>query len=97
MNLLFQLFEILFEQLLIEYLLQFLIKVMGVYVEGFVEVIMVVVLQFDFGFDVVIIEYCLSKGGNYLGLIIIIMVISCEQFDEFYCILIMYLMVKVVF
>ncbi len=84
------------EQSLIEYPSQFPIKVMGAHVEGFVEAITSVVLQFDPGFDAATIEQRPSKGGNYLGLTITITATSREQLDEIYRTLTTHPMVKVV-
>lgn len=84
------------EQSLIEYPSQFPIKVMGAHVEGFVEAIAHVALQFDPGFDAATIERRPSKGGNYLGLTITITATSREQLDEIYRTLTTHPMVKVV-
>ena len=84
------------EQSLIEYPSQFPIKVMGAHVEGFVEAITTVALQFDPGFDAATIEQRPSKGGNYLGLTITITATSREQLDELYRTLSTPPMVKVV-
>ncbi|MDG0855488.1 DUF493 family protein [Roseateles puraquae] len=84
------------EQSLIEYPSQFPIKVMGAHVEGFVEAITSVVLQFDPGFDAATIEHRPSKGGNYLGLTVTVTATSREQLDELYRTLTTHPMVKVV-
>ena len=84
------------EQSLIEYPSQFPIKVMGAHVEGFIEAITHVALQFDPGFDAATIEQRPSKGGNYLGLTITITATSREQLDEIYRTLTTHPMVKVV-
>jgi hypothetical protein len=84
------------EQSLIEYPSQFPIKVMGARVEGFVEAITMVALQFDPGFDASTIEHRPSKGGNYLGLTITVTATSREQLDEIYRTLTTHPMVKVV-
>lgn len=84
------------EQSLIEYPSQFPIKVMGAHVEGFVEAITSVALQFDPGFDASTIEQRPSKGGNYLGLTITVTATSREQLDELYRTLTTHPMVKVV-
>lgn len=84
------------EQSLIEYPSQFPIKVMGAHVEGFVEAITHVALQFDPGFDAATIERRPSKGGNYLGLTITVTATSREQLDELYRTLTTHPMVKVV-
>lgn len=84
------------EQSLIEYPSQFPIKVMGAHVEGFVEAIAHVAMQFDPGFDAATIERRPSKGGNYLGLTITVTATSREQLDELYRTLTTHPMVKVV-
>ena len=84
------------EKSLIEYPSQFPIKVMGAHVEGFVEAIAHVALQFDPGFDAATIEQRPSKGGNYLGLTITVTATSREQLDELYRTLTTHPMVKVV-
>ncbi len=81
---------------LIEYPSAFPIKVMGAHVEGFVEAITSVALQFDPGFDAGSIEKRPSKAGNYLGLTITITATSREQLDELYRTLSTHPMVKVV-
>ena len=81
---------------LIEYPSRFPIKVMGAHVEGFVEAIAHVALQFDPGFDAATIEQRPSKAGNYLGLTITITATSREQLDELYRTLTTHPMVKVV-
>jgi len=84
------------EQSLIEYPSRFPIKVMGSHVEGFVEAIAQVALQFDPEFDAATIERRPSKGGNYLGLTITVTATSREQLDELYRTLTTHPMVKVV-
>ncbi|HSV70762.1 MAG TPA: DUF493 family protein [Methylibium sp.] len=84
------------EQSLIEYPSRFPIKVMGAQVEGFVEAIAAVALQFDPGFDAATIERRPSKAGNYLGLTITVTATSREQLDELYRTLSTHPMVKVV-
>jgi len=84
------------EQSLIEYPSQFPIKVMGARVDGFVEAITAIALNFDPGFDASTIEHRPSKGGNYLGLTITITATSREQLDEIYRTLTTHPMVKVV-
>ena len=84
------------EKSLIEYPSKFPIKVMGAHVEGFVEAIAHVALQFDPDFDHTTIEQRPSKGGNYLGLTITITATSREQLDELYRTLSTHPMVKVV-
>ena len=84
------------EQSLIEYPSQFPIKVMGAHVDGFVEAITAIALNFDPGFDAATIEQRPSKGGNYLGLTITITATSREQLDDLYRTLSSHPMVKVV-
>ena len=84
------------EQSLIEYPSAFPIKVMGAHVDGFVEAITAVALQFDPGFDPASIERRPSRAGNYLGLTITITATSREQLDELYRTLSSHPMVKVV-
>lgn len=84
------------EQSLIEYPSRFPIKVMGAHVEGFVEAIAMVAVQFDPEFDAATIEQRPSKGGNYLGLTITVTATSREQLDELYRTLTTHPMVKVV-
>ncbi len=84
------------EESLIEYPSSFPIKVMGAHVDGFVEAITMVALQFDPGFDASTIEQRPSKAGNYLGLTITITATSREQLDELYRTLSSHPMVKVV-
>ena len=84
------------EQSLIEYPSAFPIKVMGAHVEGYVEAITAVALQFDPGFDPATIEHRPSSTGKYLGLTITITATSREQLDELYRTLSTHPMVKVV-
>lgn len=84
------------EQSLIEYPCHFPIKVMGAHVEGFAEAIVHVVRQFDAGFDSATLERRPSKGGNYLGLTLMVWVTSREQLDELYRTLTSHPMVKIV-
>ena len=84
------------DQSLIEYPSAFPIKVMGAHVEGFVEAIVSVALQFDPGFDAGTVETRPSKGGNYLGITITVTATSREQLDELYRTLSSHPMVKVV-
>jgi putative lipoic acid-binding regulatory protein len=84
------------EQSLITYPSAFPIKVMGAQVEGFLEAIAAVALQFNPGFDTATIEQRPSKGGRYLGLTITITATSREQLDELYRTLSTHPMVKVV-
>ncbi len=81
---------------LIEYPSAFPIKVMGEQVEGFVEAIAAVALQFDPGFDAATIERRPSSAGRYLGLTITVTATSREQLDELYRTLSTHPMVKVV-
>ena len=84
------------EQSLIEYPSAFPIKVMGAHVEGFVEAVTAVVLQFDPGFDPASVELRPSRGGNYLGVTVTVTATSREQLDELYRTLSTHPMVKVV-
>ncbi len=84
------------EESLIVYPSAFPIKVMGAQVEGFVEAIAAVALQFDPDFDAATIERRPSSGGRYLGLTITITATSREQLDELYRTLSTHPMVKVV-
>ena len=72
------------EQSLIEYPSAFPIKVMGAHVEGFVDAVVAVAVQFDPGFDRACVETRPSKGGNYLGVTITVTATSREQLDELY-------------
>ncbi len=81
---------------LIEYPSRFPIKVMGAKVDGFVEAITAVAVQFDPGFTEASLELRDSKGGNYLGITITITATSREQLDELYRTLTAHPMVKVV-
>ena len=84
------------EQSLIDYPSAFPIKVMGAHVEGLVEAVVAVAMQFDPGFDATTVETRPSKGGNYLGVTITITATSREQLDELYRTLSTHPMVKVV-
>jgi putative lipoic acid-binding regulatory protein len=84
------------EQSLIEYPCHFPIKVMGAHVEGFAEAIVHVARQFDPGFDSATLERRPSKGGNYLGLTLLVWVSSRAQLDELYRALSTHPMVKIV-
>ncbi len=84
------------EQSLIEYPSAFPIKVMGAHVEGFVDAVVAVAVQFDPGFDRASVETRPSKGGNYLGVTITVTATSREQLDELYRTLTTHPMVKVV-
>lgn len=81
---------------LIEYPCRFPIKVMGAKVDGFVEAMTAVVLQFDPGFDAGSIELRDSSGGKYLGITITLNATSREQLDELYRTLSTHPMVRVV-
>ena len=83
-------------QTLIEYPCDFPIKVMGAHVEGFVDAVVEVALQFDPGFDRETVELRPSKAGNYLGVTITVTATSREQLDELYRTLTTHPMVKVV-
>ena len=84
------------EESLIEYPSRFPIKVMGANVEGFVQAVAAVALNFDPGFDASTIETRPSSAGKYLGLTITITATSREQLDELYRTLSTHPMVKVV-
>ena len=84
------------EQSLIEYPSQFPIKVMGAHVEGFVEAITAVALQFDPGFDPATVEMRPSSAGNSLGVTLTVTATSREQLDELYRTLSSHPMVKIV-
>jgi hypothetical protein len=81
---------------LIDYPSLFPIKVMGRQVEGFVEAMVAIAVNFDPGFDASTIERRLSSGGNYLGLTLTVTATSREQLDELYRTLSTHPMVKVV-
>lgn len=85
------------KELLLEFLCDFLIKIMGKVYFEFKDMIFKVVVVYDNEIDVEKIEECVLSGGNYMGFMIIVCVMSQEQFDNIYCVLIGYLMVKVVF
>ncbi|CAN7620529.1 DUF493 family protein [Rhizobacter sp. LjRoot28] len=84
------------EQSLIEYPSKFPIKVMGQNVDGYVEAITRIAVQFDPGFDPATVELRPSKGNNYLGITLIITATSREQLDELYRTLTTHPMVKMV-
>jgi hypothetical protein len=84
------------EQSLIEYPSAFPIKVMGAQVEGFVEAMVAIAIEFDPGFDAKSVEIRPSKGGNYVGLTLTITATSREQLDGMYRRLSSHPMVKVV-
>ena len=81
---------------LIEYPSAFPIKVMGLQVEGYVEAMVAVALQFDPHFDAAGIEQRPSSGGKYLGLTLTVTATSREQLDELYRTLSSHPMVRVV-
>lgn len=81
---------------LIEYPSLFPIKVMGVKTDGMVAALTHIAHQFDPAFDASTIELRESKGGNYLGVTLIIHATSREQLDELYRTLSTHPMVKVV-
>ncbi len=84
------------ERSLIDYPCAFPIKVMGAQVEGFVEAMVGVALQFDPGFDPAGVEHRPSRSGNYLGLTLTVTATSREQLDGLYRTLSTHPMVKVV-
>ncbi|MBK7062184.1 MAG: DUF493 family protein [Rubrivivax sp.] len=84
------------EQSLIDYPSAFPIKVMGQHVDGFVEAMVNIALQFDPAFDTASIERRPSRAGNYLGLTLTVTATSREQLDELYRTLSTHPMVKVV-
>jgi uncharacterized protein len=84
------------EQSLIEYPSQFPIKVMGQNVDGFVDAVVAIALEFDPAFDAGTIETRASTGNKYLGVTITITATSREQLDELYRTLSTHPMVKVV-
>jgi uncharacterized protein len=84
------------QESLIKYPSRFPVKVMGAKVEGFVEAIKSIAMQFDPAFDEAAVELRDSKAGNYLGITIIINATSREQLDELYRTLSTHPMVKVV-
>ena len=84
------------EQSLIEYPSAFPIKVMGLKVDGFVQAMVQVAMQFDPLFDAERVEIRASSGGRYLGLTLTVTATSREQLDELYRALSTHPMVKVV-
>jgi hypothetical protein len=84
------------ERSLIEYPSAFPIKVMGAQVEGFVEAMVRVALQFDPDFQPATVEQRPSSGGKYLGITLTVTATSREQLDELYRTLSTHPMVKVV-
>ncbi len=81
---------------LIEYPSVFPIKVMGAMVDGFAQAMAQVALRFDPDFDVSTMELRPSKGGNYLGVTLLITATSREQLDDLYRALTSHPMVKIV-
>ena len=81
---------------LIEYPCHFPIKVMGTAVDGFLDAMVQIVLQFDPSFDRQTVEQRPSKSGTYLGLTLSVHVTNREQLDEVYRTLSTHPMVKVV-
>ncbi len=82
------------DQSLVEYPSRFPIKVMGARVDGFVHAMTQIAKQFDPDFDASTVELRESKGGNYLGITLIITATSREQMDELYRTLSTHPMVK---
>jgi len=72
------------EQSLIEYPSKFPIKVMGMNVDGYVDAITRIAVQFDPTFDAGTVEVRASSGNKYLGVTITITATSREQLDELY-------------
>lgn len=81
---------------LIDYPSLFPIKVMGLKVDGLVQAISLIALEFDPVFDVRTIELRESKGGKYLGVTITVTATSRAQLDDLYRALSSHPMVKVV-
>jgi uncharacterized protein len=81
---------------LIEYPSVFPIKVMGAMVDGFAQAMAQVALRFDPDFDVSTMELRPSKGGNFLGVTLLITATSREQLDDLYRALTSHPMVKIV-
>ena len=81
---------------LIEYPCRFPIKVMGAMVDGFADALAEVAREFDPGFDASTMELRPSKGGNYLGVTLVITATSREQLDGLYLRLTGHPMVKIV-
>lgn len=81
---------------LITYPSLFPIKVMGLKVDGLVQAITHIALQFDPQFNTTTIELRESQGGKYLGVTITITATSREQLDQVYRTLSTHPMVKVV-
>ena len=81
---------------LIEYPCDFPIKVMGEQVDGFVDAMLMIVLNFDPDWDDSRMTRRSSSGGKYLGLTLTVRATSREQLDELYRTLSTHPMVKVV-
>lgn len=81
---------------LIEYPSDFPIKVMGKTHPEFRPAVIHICQQFDPQFNLSLVEERPSKGGNYLGLTVIIRATSREQLDELYRTLSTHPMVSVV-
>ena len=84
------------EHTLIKYPSAFPIKVLGAKVDGFVQTMVQVAMQFDPLFDAERVEIRASSGGRYLGLTLTVTATSREQLDELYRTLSTHPMVKVV-
>ncbi|MFM8865099.1 MAG: DUF493 family protein [Limnohabitans sp.] len=81
---------------LIEYPCRFPIKVMGAMADGFADTLAELAREFDPEFDATTMELRPSKGGNYLGVTLIITATSREQLDGLYLRLTGHPMVKIV-
>ena len=81
---------------LIDYPCRFPIKVMGAMADGFAEALAELAREFDPEFDASTMELRPSKGGNYLGVTLVITATSREQLDGLYLRLTGHPMVKIV-
>ena len=81
---------------LIQYPCVFPIKVMGAMADGFAQAMAEVAREFDPGFDPSSVELRPSKGGNYLGVTLMITATSRQQLDDLYRALTGHPMVKIV-
>ena len=81
---------------LIEYPCRFPIKVMGAMADGFADAMAELAREFDPEFDASTMELRPSKGGNYLGVTLVITATSREQLDGLYLRLTGHPMVKIV-
>lgn len=81
---------------LIEYPSDFPIKIMGTMNDTFVEVITVLIIEYDPTFHVGKLETRPSSKGTYLGLTATVRATSREQLDDLYRALSSHPMVKVV-